>query len=48
METRKEGWLHKNHAGEPFAKDSQRRWFETVGFTVCYFRLVRCCHSCRR
>jgi len=39
METRKEGWLHKNHAGEPFAKDSQRRWFETVGFTVCYFRL---------
>jgi hypothetical protein len=36
-----EGFLTKNHAGSPFSKDNQRRWFDTTGFTVCYYRDVR-------
>ena len=36
-----EGFLTKNHAGSPFSKDNQRRWFDTSGFTVCYYRDVR-------
>ena len=34
---RREGWLYKNHNGEPYAKTHKRRWFLSDGFHVEYF-----------
>ena len=34
----KEGYLRKNHAGTKYSAKNVKRWFQTVGFTVTYYK----------